>query len=547
MKFFLIVLLIYLSLISVITQEEKFLRYLQNSNVDFISGEWENGKNIFSSNGMWMFSLQTDGNLVLKDLSEYTYWSSNSNGKGVSPYKLATQDDGNLVIYDSTEKPVWSNGTVGKGKSPYKLVLQGDGNLVLYDANMVSYWATGTSYASNYPESGCVWLFTECNFKGTKTEYCSDKENLDKTASSILLKQGLSVKVYGGANYSGEVQDITSSLMCLKSVNFDKKIASIKYSKKPCATNEFLSNGNCMKCPSKCATCESSVKCLTCESNLSINQNSGLCGTVCPPGQFDNNGTCAPCSTNCATCLYYNKCLTCANGKRLNSLQVCEIDCPPNQYASNDQCFNCPTNCETCSSPNICKTCQGNAILNAQSLCDLKCSTNQFLLNGSCESCPGSCSSCNDKKTCTGCINGYFSFNGECVAQCPDGTVKKNNKCIKIVTCPNGNFQDFNNDGECSSCGDKCLKCVSKTACYQCDGNFNLIGYDTTTKNYVEVSAEVGLSLDGPSISFGVKKGSESTKSFSMGIGDWGLGIGPNPQSPIPNPQSPIPKISVKN
>ena len=223
--------------------QASFLRYLQSSN-DYVMGTLDNGKEISSSNGLWKMGFQTDGNLVLKDLSDYAFWTSNSIGKGDSPYKLVVQDDGNLVIYDSKAKVIWATNTNGKGKAPFKLAMQTDANLVLIDSTGASYWATNTKWAVSMPSDGCVWIFSDCNFKGSKTEYCNDNPNLDKSASSILFKKGLSLRAYGSAGYTGTLLEISNPMMCLKAANFDKKMASLKFTTKSCASNEFLSSGN---------------------------------------------------------------------------------------------------------------------------------------------------------------------------------------------------------------------------------------------------------------------------------------------------------------
>ena len=150
-------------------------------------------------------------------------------------------------------------------------------------------------------------------------------------------------------------------------------------------------------------------------------------------------------------------------------------------------------------------------------MCIMKCASNQYFSNGTCQNCPSTCTTCVSGESCNGCSTGFFASGGSCVAECPNATVKSQNKCIKIQTCPDGYYQNFQNNGECSQCGGKCLKCVSSTACYQCDGSFNLIGFDTKTNKYYEVSAEVGISIDSPSLTFGTKFGKNNTQSFNIG------------------------------
>jgi hypothetical protein len=666
-------------------QEVAFLRYLQNISSLKSPGSIETNISMNSSNGNWRFILQDNGNLELRDRSEIVFWSSNTIGKGSKPYKLNLQDDGNLVLYDTNLLPTWASNTNNKSTGPFNLSLQNDGNLVLYDFKGLPTFATNTNYAPTYPPAGCVWLFTECNFKGVKKEYCADFQTLDSSTSSILLPESsvdcssqsncislvgkqsfdsftkfdnpqnsvlniefdgygfdfyigifsadkqssniytiiyggwsntqtkvfkekvngdtvcsfnigvanpndktsykliidkklgtitmnangkesfnckipnmnvidlnyyafasylvgpkictnnssnptttgsnctqvakTSVKVFSQQNYSGtDTLTISNPIVCLKSLNFDKRIASIQFLNKNCRSNQYSSNGQCLDCPTKCTSCEGPNKCTTCESSLSVNTSTGLCGISCPLGQYDNNGICSDCSTNCATCTSYNKCTSCKNTQRINSLQMCEPDCPPTKYAYKDNCIECASKCLTCLNDQMCLSCYGNAILTPLYKCDLGCASNEYKNNsGVCSRCPTGCSTCIDSNTCTSCVQGLIYNRGQCISECPSGSLKNKNNCYTIVNCPDGMFQDFNNSGECSQCANNCLKCVSKNACYKCDGNFNLIGFDSETKKFYEVSAETGVGLDGPSISFGVKYGQETNTSIKIG------------------------------
>ncbi len=71
------------------------------------------GEYLHSTNRMFYFTLQPNGNLVLNKSGSFSnndniVWQSNTGGKGIAPYKLMVQDDGNMVIYDSTSKPIWA-------------------------------------------------------------------------------------------------------------------------------------------------------------------------------------------------------------------------------------------------------------------------------------------------------------------------------------------------------------------------------------------------------------------------------------------------------
>jgi hypothetical protein len=86
--------------------------------------------------------MQDDGNLVVYDSENTPLWASNTNGKGIPPYKYILQGDGNLVIYDSENTPLWASNTDLKGISPYKIIIQEDCNFVLYDSTEKPLWAS---------------------------------------------------------------------------------------------------------------------------------------------------------------------------------------------------------------------------------------------------------------------------------------------------------------------------------------------------------------------------------------------------------------------
>jgi hypothetical protein len=100
------------------------------------------GDSISSCNGRYTGTLQTDGNLVLRDAQKSgAIWATNtSNTDG---YVAIFQTDGNLVLYGTNQDVLWASHTNGKGGT--LLSFQDDGNVVLYDANMNALWQTGTA------------------------------------------------------------------------------------------------------------------------------------------------------------------------------------------------------------------------------------------------------------------------------------------------------------------------------------------------------------------------------------------------------------------
>jgi hypothetical protein len=85
-------------------------------------------------------TMQTGGNLVLRDRSNKIIWSTRTHKRGVY---AEFQTDGNLVLYAAGRKPVWAAGSFGHDNST--LVLQSDYNMVIVDHDGHPVWATGTN------------------------------------------------------------------------------------------------------------------------------------------------------------------------------------------------------------------------------------------------------------------------------------------------------------------------------------------------------------------------------------------------------------------
>lgn len=95
------------------------------------------GMTVWSANGEYRLSLQTDGNLVLYSKAGRALWAN---------YQFDTahaimQIDGNFVTYRSNGTANWSTRTWGSGAT--RIEVQSDGNLVVY-AGTVPKWWTGT-------------------------------------------------------------------------------------------------------------------------------------------------------------------------------------------------------------------------------------------------------------------------------------------------------------------------------------------------------------------------------------------------------------------
>jgi lambda family phage minor tail protein L len=105
------------------------------------------GQSLYSANGWYRLTMQTDGNLVITNKANMVTW--NSGTYGTAAYVAAFQPDGNLVLYASDEStPIWytNHGTYGQYVGYYWL-LDNSGELVLLDGNNSPIWRnwTGTT------------------------------------------------------------------------------------------------------------------------------------------------------------------------------------------------------------------------------------------------------------------------------------------------------------------------------------------------------------------------------------------------------------------
>ncbi len=103
------------------------------------------GQHLLSQNRYYTFSLQRDGNMVLrkaenlKSHKKHILWNSGTTG---GANKLLMQQDGNLVLYHNGHAK-WSTGTNGHPGAYF--VMQNDGNAVVYSRNNQPLWSTNTA------------------------------------------------------------------------------------------------------------------------------------------------------------------------------------------------------------------------------------------------------------------------------------------------------------------------------------------------------------------------------------------------------------------
>ncbi len=114
------------------------------------------GDIVWSRNGLYFLSMQTDGNLVeyqvpgaFNGAGASVVWSTGTRGVGGDNY-LILQTDGNLVMYSQdTGGSIWQSGT--SGTAMRTVTLQDSGNFVGYDNVGHFYWGIGAGAATSNP------------------------------------------------------------------------------------------------------------------------------------------------------------------------------------------------------------------------------------------------------------------------------------------------------------------------------------------------------------------------------------------------------------
>jgi surface antigen len=118
------------------------------------------GQRVYSSDGKVSLTMQTDGNVVVRN-STGALWASKTSGSG---NRLVQQTDGNLVIYRSNGSAAWSTGTMIPGTVTK---VQTDANVVLYSGTLAVYATSfhrtvGQTTSANQGFAGnCTWLANE--------------------------------------------------------------------------------------------------------------------------------------------------------------------------------------------------------------------------------------------------------------------------------------------------------------------------------------------------------------------------------------------------
>jgi hypothetical protein len=92
-------------------------------------------------------NVQTNGNVVLyispHFVNDNRLFETTTSNKGRSGRTFTMQPDGNLVLKSGTDV-LWASNTANRGAGGYYLQLQNDANLVIYDRNGKAIWASNT-------------------------------------------------------------------------------------------------------------------------------------------------------------------------------------------------------------------------------------------------------------------------------------------------------------------------------------------------------------------------------------------------------------------
>ena len=94
------------------------------------------GQSIYSPNGDYHLTFQSDGNLVLYDKNKRAIFNTGTQGKGTT---CSLQEDGNLVVYDGVNRALWYSQTqasfdrkfASSDWKPYKLTVSNNGTVQL--------------------------------------------------------------------------------------------------------------------------------------------------------------------------------------------------------------------------------------------------------------------------------------------------------------------------------------------------------------------------------------------------------------------------------
>ncbi|ELP92279.1 hypothetical protein EIN_119130 [Entamoeba invadens IP1] len=297
--------------------------------------------------------------------------------------------------------------------------------------------------------------------------------------------------------------------------------------KKTCETGKITTETptTCVKCTNEmCAVCsdvtaegatESTEECTTClgeDMYLNADKTCGKCETgmkvtetkKCETVNIENcdastktgeTETCNKCSEN--NYLNQGACVSaCPEGTILNEEKTECVAIPPQTCTVE--------NCETCAENNneVCVKCKETYYLDLTGKCGLDCpegskkdETNMKCVADTQTCTVENCETCAEGKTdvCAKCAATYYLSEGTCVTQCPEGTVKNDEKMECVADTP-----QICNVDNCDTCvedrTDICNKCKSnyylqvdqKSCATDCASGYK----DTTNMKCVKCTTE---------------------------------------------------------
>ena len=186
-----------------------------------------------------------------------------------------------------------------------------------------------------------------------------------------------------------------------------------------CEAGHYLFGTSCHACPLYCTDCSGPKICTGCVR--------GRYGAQCE----------APCRDTCLDCISDSQCTECMPGRHG---QYCQLYCPLG-------CVDI-----------LCDKDTGQ--------CLDGCRHGYYLSGVDCTDCPEHCTRCYDSNRCTGCIAGYYGTN--CQSSCPSSC--QNQVCEKTTgLCLEGCIDGyFSQNGDCISCPYTCSTCTELSACVEC-------------------------------------------------------------------------------
>lgn len=236
--------------------------------------------------------------------------------------------------------------------------------------------------------------------------------------------------------------------------------------------------------PHVCKPCNSTNRCLTCESNnlnqctscdLNLVMENGVCKENCSSGYYESNGQCLKCSSRCAECSFTdNNCTKCLPDFELVNLDnnTSNCECKDQHLEVEDmKCKKCEVEyCEECSELKNCIKCQENYIVHKDSHDVYKCipqctEADGVLIKDVCESCNIHIDNCIE------CVNSDETVKCK---KCKDLLVK-DNTCVEH--CDNG----YAYENECKPCSTWCTSCTNHTTCLSCMNDYILRDGNCTT------------------------------------------------------------------